>query len=374
MACLNENVLKRNTTVHKTGIVSYGYGLPVCRLKVEDVLSVWRNADLRLVRDQLGITERAVLQPDEDVITLGALAAQQALEQGGIAELDALYLGTCTNPYESRASAAVILEMLGSGYDAFCADVQFAGKSGTSALQIGHALVASGMARTALAIGADTINRHTAPGDLTEAYAGAGAAALLLGRDNLIAEFDGSFSCAADVADNIRPQGERYIRSGMGLGSDKNSIGLEEQTARAVHGLFKKLGTSSHDYDYAVFQQNLVSTPHSLGRHLGFEPRQIEPGIYAGSVGDTGSASPLLGLVNVLDQARPGQKILLASYGFGAGSDAIALTVTDAILAYQQRTRPLRKVLENKVYVDYGTSIKYEFKYLRADYALTAYL
>ena len=47
----------------------------------------------------------------------------------------------------------------------------------------------------------------------------------------------------------------------MGLGSDKNSIGLEEQTARAVHGLFKKLGTSSHDYDYAVFQQNLVSTP-----------------------------------------------------------------------------------------------------------------
>lgn len=79
-------------------------------------------------------------------------------------------------------------------------------------------------------------------------------------------------------------------------------------------------------------------------------------------------------MINVLDQARPGQKILLSSYGFGAGSDAIALTVTDAILAYQQRTKPLRKVLENKVYVDYGTSIKYEFKYLRADYALTAYL
>jgi hydroxymethylglutaryl-CoA synthase len=123
-----------------------------------------------------------------------------------------------------------------------------------------------------------------------------------------------------------------------------------------------------------VFQQNLVSTPYSLGKHLGFTPKQVEPGIYAGSVGDTGSASPLLGLINVLDQARPGQKILLVSYGFGAGSDAIALTVTDTIEQYQKHNKPLRELLETKTYVDYGTSIKYEFKYLRADYALTAYL
>ncbi len=83
--------------------------------------------------------------------------------------------------------------MLGCGYDAFCADVQFAGKSGTSALQIAYALVASGMVGNALAVGADTINRNTAPGDLTESYAGAGAAALLLGTENVIAHFDASF-------------------------------------------------------------------------------------------------------------------------------------------------------------------------------------
>ena len=193
-------------------------------------------------------------------------------------------------------------------------------------------------------------------------------------RDSVIAEFDASFSCAADVADNIRPQGDRYIRSGMGLGSDKNSIGLEDQTRRAAEGLMAKLHTSPADYDYVVFQQNLVSTPYSLAKHLGFNPKQVEPGIYAGNVGDAGSASPLLGLINVLDQARPGQKILLVSYGFGAGSDAIALTVTDAIEQYQKHNKPLRELLESKIYVDYGTSIKYEFKYLRADYALTAYL
>jgi 2-acetylphloroglucinol acetyltransferase len=361
-------------TVNGVGIVSYGAGIPVCRLKVDDVINVWKNTHPQLVTEQMGVVERTVLQPDEDVITLGVLAAQSALETIADVQLGALYLGTCTNPYDSRASAAIILEMLGAGYDAYCADVEFAGKSGTSALQICQALVTSGMAGSALAIGADTINRNTAPGDLTESYAGAGAAALLVGRDNVIAEFDGSFSCAADVADNIRPQGDRYIRSGMGLGPDKNAIGLEDQTCRAVSGLMTRMRTSAADYDYVVFQQDLVSTPYALGKQLGFGIEQIEPAIYAGDVGDTGAASPLLGLIMVLDQAHAGQKILMASYGFGAGSDAIAFTVTDAVQTYQRQTKPLRDMLINKVYVDYGTAIKYEFKYLRPDYALTPYL
>ncbi|WP_046158193.1 hydroxymethylglutaryl-CoA synthase [Chromobacterium vaccinii] len=358
----------------KAGIVSYGSAIPVCRLKIEDVVDVWKNTEAALVRDHLGVSERAVLQPDEDVITLGVLAAQRALEHGGHPRLDALYLGTCTNPYESRASAAVILEMLGQGYDLYCADIQFAGKSGTSALQIGQALVSAGMAEHALIVAADAIGRHTAPGDLTESYAGAGAAALVLGSGKVIAEIDATFSCAADVADNIRPQGERYIRSGMGLGSDKNGIGLEEQTRRAVRGLLDKLKASPSDFDYAVFQQNVAATPRSLGRQLGFAAEQVEAALFAGSVGDTGSASPLLGLIQALDQAKPGQRILLASYGFGAGSDAVALTVTDEIVEHQRRAKPLAAQLAAKRHIDYGTAIKYEFKYLRPDYALTAYL
>jgi 2-acetylphloroglucinol acetyltransferase len=361
-------------TATRVGIVSYGAAIPVCRLKVDDVINVWQNTDPRLVKEQMGVVERAVLQSDEDVITLGVLSAQRALQNVPDLELEALYLGTCTNPYDSRSSAAIILEMLGVGYDAYCADVEFSGKSGTSALQICQALVVSGMAGSALAIGADTINRNTAPGDLTESYSGAGAASVLVGTDNVIAEIDGSFSCAADVADNIRPQGDRYIRSGMGLGSDKNSIGLEDQTGRAVRGLMARLETRAEDYDYVVFQQNVTSTPHALGKQLGFRIEQIEPAIYAGDVGDTGAASPLLGLITVLDQARPGQKILMASYGFGAGSDAVAFTVADSVRDYQRDHEPLRTMLTDKIYVDYGTSIKYEFKYLRPDYALTAYL
>jgi 2-acetylphloroglucinol acetyltransferase len=101
--------------VNSTGIVSYGAGVPVCRLKVDDVINVWKNTDPQLLKEQMGVAERAVLQPDEDVITLSVLAAQSALESVAAPELGALYLGTCTNPYDSRASAAIVLEMLGVG-------------------------------------------------------------------------------------------------------------------------------------------------------------------------------------------------------------------------------------------------------------------
>ncbi len=82
--------------MNKVGIVSYGAGIPVCRLKVDDVIQVWKNTDLSLVKGQLGVLERAVLQPDEDVITLGVLAAQRALDKAPPCSLEALYLGTCT--------------------------------------------------------------------------------------------------------------------------------------------------------------------------------------------------------------------------------------------------------------------------------------
>ncbi|MCZ4061502.1 hypothetical protein O3W44_23715 [Pantoea sp. LMR881] len=102
--------------------------------------------------------------------------------------------------------------------------MQFSGKSGTSAMQLSFAMVKAGMAQHSLAIGADTISRHTAPGDLTEAYTGAGAVVVLFDTDKVIAEVDETFSLR-----KIRPQGNCYIRSGMSLGSDKTilaSIGI----------------------------------------------------------------------------------------------------------------------------------------------------
>ena len=95
----------------------------------------------------------------------------------------------------------------------------------------------------------------------------------------------------------------------------------------------KEMNLKPKDYRYAVFQQPYGFAPFAVGERLGFTKEQIEPGVVAPMIGDCGSASSLLGLIAVLDQAKKGDRIFLASYGFGAGSDALSLEVTAALEA-----------------------------------------
>ena len=69
------------------------------------------------------------------------------------------------------------------------------------------------------------------------------------------------------------------------------------------------------DYTYAVCQQNTPATSYGIAKQLGFTKEQVSPSIYADFIGDTGSASVLIGLAKVLDVAKPGEKIFVISYG-----------------------------------------------------------
>lgn len=348
------------------GIVGYGAWVPFARISVDEIHRVWQNADLARLRGTLGLAERAVLQPNEDSITLGAGAAERALELARIepSEIDAVYFGTCTNPYDSRPSVTVVAEALGLPYATFSSDVQFAGKSGTSAMQLCLALVRSGMARAALAIGSDTINRHTAPGRTAEYAASAAAAAFVLGEQNVIAEIRSTVSYASDLSDFFRVEGERYIQD-IGEGGmiyPAFEVGMVEHMTKAAEALFARSELRPEEYDYAVFQQPYPVLPAIVGERLGFAEHQIAPGVVSGQIGDCGAASALLGLANVLDVAKAGQKICLVSYGFGAGADAFSLETT-ALIEQRRPRYPVAALLANKSLVDYATASRLEYKY-----------
>jgi len=351
------------------GIIGYGAYLPFARIEVEEIHRVWRNTSLDKVKNILKVNERAVLQPNEDTITLAVAAAKGALEQSGVdrAKIDALFLGTCTNPYDSRPSTTVIAEAIGINPHFIGGDVQFSGKSGTTAIQICLGLIKSRMAKIGLAIASDTINRHTCPGRIYEYTASAGSAALLVGEEDPIVEIEGTSSYASDLSDFFRMEGERYIQN-IGAGGELFpawEIGFVDHIVHAGESLMKEMNLKPKDYSFAIFQQPYGFAPFAIGERLGFTKEQIEPGVIAPMIGDCGAASSLLGLVHVLDNAEKGQRIFLTSYGFGAGSDALSLEVTSALEAKRPRV-PLSKYLyEKKNMVDYATACRLEYKYMQ---------
>jgi len=73
-----------------------------------------------------------------------------------------------------------------------------------------------------------------------------------------------------------------------------------------------------------------------------------------------------MGLTSTLDIAKPGDMILMVSYGSGAGSDAFIWKVTDRIDEVRDKAVRTRKLLdENLTYVDYGTYAKFRHKILK---------
>lgn len=358
------------------GIASYGTFVPRCRLAVEECLRVWNNLFLDILKEQLMISERAVLPPDQDTITMSVEAARLAVSRwGGAREgLEGLYFGTCTNAYDSRPSSTLVAEALGLAHWLSCCDVQFSTKSGSAAIQVARAMVTSGAMRSALAIGADAINRHVAPGTVQEYAGSAGAAAFIItgDREQIVAEIGPYTSYVSDLSDGFRLAGERYIRSG-GISSQESGIGFLEHIGRAVDRHLRALNLAPRDFDHVVFQQPFGVVPVALALKLGFSMDQVTQGLVAYELGDLGSAGVGLGLANVLDSAEPDQRILLASYGFGAGADVTVLNTTANIKAFRRDGPLVESQIADKYLVDYATAMKYEHKYAKVEHAFTAW-
>jgi len=89
---------------------------------------------------------------------------------------------------------------------------------------------------------------------------------------------------------------------------------------------------------------------------LGFDKTQLQSPLF-GVLGNTGTASPLLLLVQALEGVKSGDNILLASYG--NGSDALLLRVNEGIEKLGDRSR-LQILLNSKRMVpDYLTYLKW---------------
>ena len=99
-----------------------------------------------------------------------------------------------------------------------------------------------------------------------------------------------------------------------------------------------------------------------MAAQLGFSKEQIEPGLLVPVIGNTYAGAAVIGLTATLDQAKPGDRILVVSFGSGAGSDAFDITVTDHITERVERATKTREYIARRTEIDYATYVRFRGK------------
>jgi hydroxymethylglutaryl-CoA synthase len=306
----------------------------------------------------LMISQKSVPGVDEDVITISTEAARNMMARVPNVDpqdIGALYVGSESHPYAVKPTATIVAEAIEATPALTAADMEFACKAGTAGIQACMGMVASGMIKYGVAIGADT--SQGAPGDALEYSASAGGAAFLIGSKNIIAKINKTLSFTTDTPDFWRREGQPYPLHGGRFTGDPAYF---KHITSAAKMMLKEMGSEPKDYKYAVFHQPNGKFPTRVAGMLGFEEEQIKTGLLTPNIGNTYSGAVPLGLSAVLDKAEPGDRIFVTSYGSGAGSDAFDITVTEEIKKYQRDKAPtVEKITSNTVYVDYGLYTKF---------------
>jgi len=177
------------------GIVSYGGYIPRLRL---DRMSIYQHIGwLAPATVMVAQGERAMCNWDEDSLTMAVAASRDCLVGVDKSRVDAVYLASTTLPFADRLNAGIAATALNLREDILTADFTSALKAGTTAVIAALESIKSGEKNNILVAASD--RRETRAGSFYEMWFGDGAAALLLGSENLIAEFKGSFS-VSDVS------------------------------------------------------------------------------------------------------------------------------------------------------------------------------
>jgi len=334
--------------VKPVGIVGYGAYVPRYRLPATEVARVWTEG-----QGALPIKEKAVPGLDEDVATMSIEAARNAMHRAGIepSAIRAVWVGSESHPYAVKPTSTIVAEAIGAVPNVQAADWQFACKAGTEAMVAAIGFVGSGMANYALAIGMDTAQGR--PGDALEYTAGAGGAAFVLGpAEESLAVIESTYSYVTDTPDFWRRQYQKYPEHGQRFTGEPAYF---KHITEAAQALLDATHTTAADYQYAVFHQPNTKFPQRVAAQLGFKKEQIATGLLVPVIGNTYAGAAIIGLTAILDIAKPGDRILMVSFGSGAGSDAFAIQVTEAIQGRVERAPLTQEYIARRTPIDYAT-------------------
>ncbi len=308
------------------GVLSYGAYIPLRRLG--SGTQGWSATG-----------EKSVANWDEDSLTMAVAAAIDCLGDIDRKIVDGLYFATTTPPYGEKLAATTAAWATNLRTDILTADITDSLRAGTTALRMAADTVKAGTAKSLLVTASDL---RTGSGNMNNNL-GDGAAALLIGEGDVIATIEASYSLNNELLDVWRASTAKNVRSW----EDRFVFdqGYLKVVPQAVNSFLKKTGISLNDINKAVLYGPDSRRHRQLAGILGLKPEQVQDPLFD-KLGNTGTAFSLMMLVAALEDARPGDNILLVSYGDGA--DLLLLKVTDKIKDIKEKWG-INRSLDSKI-------------------------
>lgn len=303
------------------GIVGYGAYVPRLRLQRAVVAQAhqWFAPGLKA----LAKGERAMANWDEDAITLAVEAARDAVRPDARQAIRSVWFASTTAPYADRQNAGIIKEALNLPDEVATLDVAGSQKAGAGAL-LQALLAAAGGAGPTLCLASE--RTRAKPGSEAELINGDAAAALLVGTERVIARLVGSHSVSIDFVDHFRGRDAEFDYTWEARWA--RDEGFVSIAGKAVQSTLEKLALNGADIAHFIVAVPVAGIAETIAKAAKIPPQAVTASL-GSIVGHAGAAQSLLMLARVLEEATPGQKIVLV--GFGQGCDVIALETTGEI-------------------------------------------
>lgn len=326
------------------GIISYGAYVPIYRLSHATIGQVWGG---------MGKGEKAIANEDEDSLTLGVEAGRDCLRGMDRSKVDALFFASTTFPFKEKQTASLAAAALDLREDITAVDVSDSLRGGTIALSMALDRVNAGSARTVLVVVADC--RFPFPNSALEPILGDGAAAFLIGKDNVIADIESSAAITSEFIDSWRLDEDKGVR----VWEDRfvRDEGYAAHVKKVVPILLKNTRLEIKDFSKVLFPVIDERDVRSMAGNLRLEPGQIQ-GSFISTVGNTGAALIPMLLVGALEEAKVQDRLMLINYGDGA--DVCVVQIKDGIEQVKSNRMGLKKHIESKMLLsNYGKYMKF---------------
>ncbi len=332
------------------GITSYGAYIPRLRLDRMAIFQAmgWFAPAIMMVAQG----ERSMCNWDEDAVTMAVEASRDCLRGRDKSKLDALYLASTTLPFADRQNAGIVSAALNLKDDMLTADHTASQKAATTALITALESIQSGQRHNIMVTASDS--RETKTAYFYEMWFGDGAAALTVGDDDVIAEFKGSYSLSMDFVDHYRGADKKYDYVWEERWT--RDAGYGEIIPAVITGLFDKLGIGMDDVDRLVYPCFFKRDHRSIAAGLGATPEKLVDNMHE-VCGETGAAHSFMMFISALEEARPGDRILMC--GFGQGANALYFEVTDKIAKLTDRNGVAGSLANKKTTDNYLKWLKF---------------